>query len=590
MDLSRFTEQMRAMLPQWMKMAKDPDSVGAQFLNVFGMEFEDVQTYLDWIVNNHFIGTASIDQIDITYKVPLALPVVSDVVEIQNVFGMRKDAVISETNRVHFTVVNSLRDFYLADPYMDVAILDRTQGVVYLRPGKAILDNISNPHVHDDGLGQIIGPEGEEFPGSTPVDEEEDKDESGVEQEEEFLSYEEGNPLFTPFVSVEINGTLHYEYSLHHIWNPFDEFGMLLGIYRLHGERNAQFKERILDVFRKPANATKTGLMNGISRELGLNSEDIKINEFADKAFRGSMINDDGTPSQKLINYVERINKVLGFTWDNMSWGEAYWRSVEESQIGLEYLPHIWDVNTDMWKREEFQSGIGDGDDLLVTAPKDEENIRNFNYYLGLRGKRNGVEEIDPELRFKYKITATGKIMNEEYKPESYKYSIISSEIIYLHYIVRAVKEYMYTTNIDFNPNTPGYIFDDKTSSNVEVVTGNTIMSKDNHRYLRVGSWLSTRSVSDTPIIDELKIKWYDSTEAEQEFILDSQDDFTRNDATVDTNLTNVFVSEDGTVELGFGDFYQMIDTEGSFKEGTHSQSVEIIRRGSVQLKLPKNQ
>jgi hypothetical protein len=56
----------------------------------------------------------------------------------------------------------------------------------------------------------------------------------------------------------------------YHIWNTFDEFGMLLGVKRLHLEKNADFKERILDVFRYPSGTHDIGLTNGIARELGL--------------------------------------------------------------------------------------------------------------------------------------------------------------------------------------------------------------------------------------------------------------------------------------------------------------------------------
>ena len=56
----------------------------------------------------------------------------------------------------------------------------------------------------------------------------------------------------------------------HHIWNVFDEFALLLGLRRRHLESNAELKERILDVFRFPANATKIGLLRGVGRELGL--------------------------------------------------------------------------------------------------------------------------------------------------------------------------------------------------------------------------------------------------------------------------------------------------------------------------------
>jgi hypothetical protein len=55
-----------------------------------------------------------------------------------------------------------------------------------------------------------------------------------------------------------------------HIWNTFDEFGMLLGVKRLHLESNEDFKERILDVFRYPSGTHDLGLTHGIARDLSL--------------------------------------------------------------------------------------------------------------------------------------------------------------------------------------------------------------------------------------------------------------------------------------------------------------------------------
>jgi len=530
-EVSKFTASMQAMLPQWMKMAKDPDSVGAQFLNVFGMEYDDVQAYLDQVFTNQYIGTANIGQIDITYKVPIALPIVLDMETLDTVAATRG------SERFHFRVVFSLRDFY-ADDEENKAIIDRDAGLVYIRPADPII---------------------------------------------------EGSLQWQPFDTVEINDTAHYEYSLHHVWNAFDEFGLLLGIERLFGERNQAFKERILDVFRKPANSTKQGLLNGISRALGVEESEVIINEFANKAYRGALLNEDGSPSDKLTKYVNRINKIFGFTWDNMSWGEAYWRSIEESNMGLEYLPHVWDASTAGWAQTDFQSGIGDGDDLKVTAPKEESNTRNFNYYVGLRGRNSGLERVDPELNFKYKITAQGMILDEEYRPETYKYTVVASEIVDLYYLIKAMKDYMFTTTVDFNASTPGYQFDDEANPGVEMIKGTTNLSKTSteYKYYKVIVDMETRSVTDTPKLNDLTVKWRDTAGGLHDFTLTSQDDLTRNDTYVDTNTTDVLVAVDGNVELGFGDFYNMIDTEGSFKEGTHTRSVQITRGGSIQLNLP---
>lgn len=529
-QLTRFTEQMQAMLPQWMKMAKDPDSVGAQFLNVFGLEFKDVQEYLESVIDNQYIGTADIGQIDITYKVPLALPVVLDIELLDDVYIMK------DGEQQFFKVAISLREFYSNDGE-NKAILDREAGLVYLRV------------------------------------------------EEEMM---EGDELYQPFDAVAINGTLHYEYMLHHIWNAFDEFGLLLGVERLFAERNDAYKQRIMDVFRKPGNATREGLKHALSREFSLGFEEVQLNEFANKAFRGSLLNEvDGSPTKKLLDYVERINRVFGFTWDNMSWGEAYWRSIEESQMGLEYLPHVWDASMAGWSQTDFQSGIGDGSDLKVTAPKEESNTRDFHYYIGLRGRNSGLERIDPEIEFKYKIKAEGQVLSEKHRKETYQYTIVASEVIKLHYIVRAMRDYFYTTVIDFNPGTAGYQYDEE--GNLEIIKGNTNLSKTNsqYSYYKVSAELTSRSKADTPRLDALTVKWRDTVGTLRDFTLDSQIDFTRNDTYVDTEMSDIFVSEAGSVELGFGDFYYMIDTAGSFREGTHGSTVEIVPTGSVRLNIP---
>lgn len=528
MNGAQFTEQMRKMLPQWMKMAKDPQSVGAQFLGVFGMEFEDIQQYLDMVLSNQFIGTADVGQIDVTYKVPLALPIVTDIVNVDTVVAYKND------QKHVFLNVNTIRKFYMAHADESVCIFDQSAGVLYLRPGSYLM---SSADIH------------------SPID------------------------------YVEINGTAHYEYSLHHIWNAFDEFGLLLGIERLHGERNAQFKERILDVFRKPGNSTEDGLKNALSRDLGLTTDQVMVNEFSTPAFRESLLNPNGTPTKKLISYVDQVNKVLGFTWDNISWGEAYWRSIEENNLGLEYLPHVWDAGMADWNDSDFQSGIGDGNDLLVKAPREEENERNFKYYVGLRGRKNGSEMIDPEISFKYKIVAKGSIPNEEYRPETYQYTVVASEVIKLRFIIRAFKQHWKTTLRDFDPAAAGYVADP--NQGVEIVRGTTMMSDPDAQYLKVKAEMETRSKSDTPSLDKLHVKWEDSIGNVNSFTLDTQTDFTRNDTTVETNMVDISTPAEGVVELGYGDFYYKIDTEGSWKEGA-ATNIEFKREGSIQLNLPK--
>jgi hypothetical protein len=56
----------------------------------------------------------------------------------------------------------------------------------------------------------------------------------------------------------------------HQVFGELDDFGLLLDLPRIQNETNQAYKQRLFDVFVNRANSTYTGLINGITRELGL--------------------------------------------------------------------------------------------------------------------------------------------------------------------------------------------------------------------------------------------------------------------------------------------------------------------------------
>lgn len=58
--------------------------------------------------------------------------------------------------------------------------------------------------------------------------------------------------------------------EVHAIFNELDEFGLLVGTERLPGEDNASYRERLLSFRKARPSSTNQGLVNAISRELGL--------------------------------------------------------------------------------------------------------------------------------------------------------------------------------------------------------------------------------------------------------------------------------------------------------------------------------
>lgn len=58
------------------------------------------------------------------------------------------------------------------------------------------------------------------------------------------------------------------------VFNEVDQLGLLLDLNRIKGERNPEYKQRLMRVFSERANSTYQGLINGITRTLGLSLYD----------------------------------------------------------------------------------------------------------------------------------------------------------------------------------------------------------------------------------------------------------------------------------------------------------------------------
>lgn len=172
------------------------------------------------------------------------------------------------------------------------------------------------------------------------------------------------------------------------VWNCFDEFGLLLGLPRIPGEKNADYKARLLDVYTNPASSTYAGLINGISRELGVLPSQVSISllsNLMDPDSSGNILNSDGNAlGTKLVDYADDVYDHNPIFWGNVVADESYWDGVDEFSNGYTYLPHIWDPVAsgiyDKWQA----GGIGDNDDLWVDGPVEEYNsvIGDYSWYL----------------------------------------------------------------------------------------------------------------------------------------------------------------------------------------------------------------
>lgn len=340
-DYALFTSHMAALLPSWMEIRKNKDSVGQQFLNHFGIEFQQTQDYLDWCLNNQFINKIDVGQIDYIYKTDLPVEVTPDC----TIYVFDNDQVIQ--------LVDTVEEFYRANNH--VAIIDFEKHFIYTR------------FFYENGI--------------------------------DITAIQDGNTRAFNNLSLR----------LHHVWNSLDEFGLLLGVKRLPGEKNIALKERILDVFHYPANATKLGLYFGIARELGLiqrvdwkdDSQPLVVqvenvlpesicldgksvpaqigdgyfrieplntgvphkisyiagisihalvNQDKDETLYSLLYEEDNHPTDYYHRLSERIQQEVPIMWDEFRWDEGFWDVVNRDMLGLEYLPTIWDASAEVWR------------------------------------------------------------------------------------------------------------------------------------------------------------------------------------------------------------------------------------------------
>jgi len=114
----------------------------------------------------------------------------------------------------------------------------------------------------------------------------------------------------------------------HFVWGALDEFGMLLNTERLPGEDNWSYRRRLLDVFEHPANATKQGIINGISRELGLDTYNVRDKSIFYLTHTPLLVNPTGIDENVLLpidvtiasDYEPSGRHVVTQLWEKYPW------------------------------------------------------------------------------------------------------------------------------------------------------------------------------------------------------------------------------------------------------------------------------
>lgn len=347
-----YTNKIIQKLPYWFSMKKDPyESIGVKFLNAFGLELEDMRNILEYAYEQTRIDNLDTDYLNSTYKAILPSNIT------------KEDILSVSTNHYILKEVYDLESFYNIT-YNKKDIVTYDENVFYYDIKRRII----------------------------------------------FLKrkYDECNHYKDGKITIKTsNEEIELPTTYHFVWNFLDEIGTLLNCYRIEKEPNINYKERILDVFKNPANSSKDGFLNGLARELSLRRNliwqdcskdlvlndqmiilnkiqvnnvyvdinDVFINEYNKVVLKGDnelegvskevsyvygielheMFNkddkklnyeffySDGKPKELLIKYVRKMHEDMPIIWGKFRWDNSYWDITDKELGGVAYIPNNYD-------------------------------------------------------------------------------------------------------------------------------------------------------------------------------------------------------------------------------------------------------
>jgi hypothetical protein len=108
------TQELANMMPPWMHLRQNPNSVAQQLISPAAMELKRLENGINDMMRNKFINTANIGEVDVLYR--MSIPSDIDLTD-ENSLGIRcfastTDALPSGVNTIELLPLSGLQEFY----------------------------------------------------------------------------------------------------------------------------------------------------------------------------------------------------------------------------------------------------------------------------------------------------------------------------------------------------------------------------------------------------------------------------------------------------------------------------------------------
>jgi hypothetical protein len=333
--LNEYTELLLDRLPHWFALRKNVGSLGAQFLDIFGLQLSDIDKILTYAYEQPNLSTMDINYISECYKT--IVPVFMDSDKIKLIYGDGQTVIrLNYLNEFAYSTIND-----------DICYIDTTTNVIYTRK-------------HYTNFSFI-------YDGKTYTQE--------LSYHQVWNYFDEfGLLLDCPRIKNETN--LNYKERLFNVFK-FPSNATKTGLYNyisnaLDLRKNIIWEDMGVDfifpnlleeinidsIYINGSPIARDLLFKNDNNELVLkgNEElvetegivsyiiDLKILAMNDKTeynFQNELISIDNRVSKKLYNYKQNIETFAPISWNYFLWNECNWNSASQAETGIGNIPTI---------------------------------------------------------------------------------------------------------------------------------------------------------------------------------------------------------------------------------------------------------
>jgi len=341
------TQEMFDYLPSWMEMAKEKESSAQQFMNFFGLKFEEMDEILEELLNNRILVTNSTEQPDIIYKIDLpSIYIESSEVEIKGAGRILEEK-------------NELKEFYNTD---DSYIIDTEKNIAYIRNSYGGEDT-GKVNVSIYNKSELVFEEEIELRVHHVWN---SLDEFGLllnlprNHNEDNVSYKKRLLNVFRYLPNSTKSGLTYGISnslelIKTIEWPNDDVAIeiqgtqiLKSTIKVNGKNVEEENITKLDNDRYKIDPVNTGSESIVTYICGVELH--SLSDKKDEKFQNQLYKTNKTATNKLKYYVNRITDDIPIMWGSFLWDRGWWDPAEKNLFGIDFLPSIWDPNVENWK------------------------------------------------------------------------------------------------------------------------------------------------------------------------------------------------------------------------------------------------